>query len=252
MASIQLGSIVSDIRGSVAQVTYSRNQGGLFARERVTPSDPGSAAQVLARAAVTACSQYWSDTLTQGQRDDWKTYAGQYPRTDRWGNPKRVTGYLWFLAVNVAWYRTKEAIGWENPPSRAPLPQPAFTLVAHWCDNCDKLLAHVTLADTVNVYEGLQMYLSIGVAVNPGVTYYSGPWLTSGIDDYVPGWQLGLTAERAEAANKVGDRLWARIRQQDETTGAISHWYQDDSIIETHSLPGAGNPSGTAVTEGTF
>jgi len=252
VAVIRLGSIVSDIRGSVGDETFSRNQGGLFVRERVTPTDPGSAAQVLARAAVTACSQYWSGTLSQAQRDAWDTYAGQFPIPDRWGQPKHTSGYVWFLRVNIGWYRTKEALGWANPPSRPPMPQAPFTAVLDSDCEEEELHAHITLASTVDVYTGLQMYLSIGEPVNPGVAYYSAPYLTSGIDSYEPGWNLGLTAKRAIGCDEIGNRAWARVRQQDLTTGAIGRWTYDNAIILTHSEIGAGNPAGQPVTEMTY
>ena len=252
MAGIRLGSIVSDIRGSIGAETFSRNQGGLFVRERVTPADPSSAAQVLARAAVTACSQYWSGTLSEPQRDAWRSYAGANPIPDRWGQPKFTSGYVWFLRVNVGWYRTKEAIGFPAPPTTPPLSQPTFTLEAQWEDAPDLLHFHLELSGNPAPYPGLGLHLSAGIPVNPGVAFYAGPWLTVDIDEYIPGWFLNLDYHTDEHVNVIGQRLWARARFQDTVTGAVGTWFQANAIITSHSLPGAGNPTGTPIASGTW
>ncbi|HUW33205.1 MAG TPA: hypothetical protein VM223_16475, partial [Planctomycetota bacterium] len=85
MAGIQLGSIVSDIRGSVGTETYSRGQGGLYVKARSGPTGEPTAKQIQSTDATTALSQAWSDTLTEAQRETWRTYAAQFPKANRWG-----------------------------------------------------------------------------------------------------------------------------------------------------------------------
>ena len=104
MALINLGSIVADIRGSVGDETYSRNQGGAYVRARSGPSAPPNANQLNITASMTALSQAWSGTLTEANRNTWHEYAEQFPRPNRWGKRVLSNGYTRFVSINFPRY----------------------------------------------------------------------------------------------------------------------------------------------------
>lgn len=80
MARITLGSVVNGISGSIDQMVYSTWKGINYIRSKAkTAGNFQSAAQQLVRTRQTECSKYWSDTLTQVQRDAWTTYASGLP-----------------------------------------------------------------------------------------------------------------------------------------------------------------------------
>ncbi len=92
--------VYSQASGSIAGLTYSRNRGGLYTRSRVTPSNPQTAAQMVARGATSAVSTTWS-TLTQDQRNQWELYAASVPLVDRLGAQIQVSGINMFVRSNV-------------------------------------------------------------------------------------------------------------------------------------------------------
>lgn len=130
MASVKPSSLISDVSGSVGDVTFGRNQGGLFVRERVSPAQPPSDERDARQAAITAISQAWSGTLTETQRSTWRTYSRRHPLPDRFGRPKTPSGICHFIKCNVQRYRDESAITATSAPDSPPPPMPAFTAAA--------------------------------------------------------------------------------------------------------------------------
>jgi len=130
MATVKLGSVVSDIRGSIGDETYGRNQGGIFVRARVDPAQPSSTARDATQAAMTALSQAWSGTLSEAQRSTWRTYAQAFTLPDRYGRPKSLGAICHFVRSNAQRYRTDSAITAELAPAQPPLPMPSFGFTA--------------------------------------------------------------------------------------------------------------------------
>jgi len=80
MARITLGSIVNSIKGSIGEMVYSTWKGISYIRRKATTSQNAqSSDQEHVRIRLTECAKYWYDTLTQGQRDGWETYAASIP-----------------------------------------------------------------------------------------------------------------------------------------------------------------------------
>lgn len=70
-----LSQIATVIRGSVGGITYTANQfHAIIMRARVSPVQPNTTAQQLARLALSTAQGTWL-TLTQVVRDAWETYS---------------------------------------------------------------------------------------------------------------------------------------------------------------------------------
>lgn len=92
MASIKLGSIVSDIRGSIGGTVFSRNGGGAYAKQRTKPTDPNTSGQQLMRAITSSMYAAWA-ALTAAVRTDWGTYASNVTLVNRLGDVINVSAY---------------------------------------------------------------------------------------------------------------------------------------------------------------
>ena len=100
MALIKLGPLVADIRGSIGGTVFARNRGGAYARNRTTPLNPQSAAQVAVRAAFGVLSNNWTTVLTQDERDAWDAWAGQVPVPNAFGEDRFLSGINAYVAGN--------------------------------------------------------------------------------------------------------------------------------------------------------
>lgn len=102
MAKIKWSGIgIVDGRGKINGTVLSKNRGGAYARVKVTPSNPQSAAQMFVRSNLAFLAQKWR-TLTQQNRDTWSGAVSNYTRTDVFGDIKTPTGYNLFMRINTA------------------------------------------------------------------------------------------------------------------------------------------------------
>ena len=67
---IKWGALVVDGRGKIGGQVASKNRSGAYMRNKVTPTNPQTAAQSAVRAILAAASQAWSG-LTEAQRAAW-------------------------------------------------------------------------------------------------------------------------------------------------------------------------------------
>lgn len=100
-ALIQLGGGVTAISGSIGGTTFARSQAGAYARQKTKPINPKSSTQMARRANVAWLSTYWSKTLTEQQRTDWRAYATGTTWTNKLGNTININGLAAFLRLNV-------------------------------------------------------------------------------------------------------------------------------------------------------
>lgn len=101
MAKVMYGGGVSQMSGSQAGTVHSRNRGGFYTRNRVSPLNPNSATQVMVRSQISDLSTQWSTVLTQAQRDAWTALAAAFPTTDVLGQVIVLTGLQMFVRQNT-------------------------------------------------------------------------------------------------------------------------------------------------------
>lgn len=77
-----------------SQLTYSTIKGDIYARAKVTPTNPRSVDQQLVRARVSEITKNW-DNLTRAQQKAWELYARQYLLpSDKTNTGAGLSGYL--------------------------------------------------------------------------------------------------------------------------------------------------------------
>lgn len=110
MAQVIFGGGVAEARGSVGGVTFSRNRGGAYMRNRSIPTDPGTVQQVAVRTFMATLSNVWVNTLTAAQRALWDAYADAVHLPNSLGQPRNVGGLGMFCRTNVPclqWGKTR-------------------------------------------------------------------------------------------------------------------------------------------------
>lgn len=229
MATARLGSVVSDIRGKIGDEVYGRNQGGIFIRERVDPTQTASNERNLRQAAITAISRHWSGTLTELQRSDWRRYAATWPLPDRWGRPRCQSGFNHFLRSNVQHYRITDSVRFDTPPSEGPAHPPTFGLSASSATN----LLSFSIPPGTYPTPPTQLWLFAyqGHVVNPGKQYYSSPWRYSDFNVRQPTyWIKDPWTMPSHWTLVQGQRVFARMLAV-LAAGETSHAFQTSAII---------------------
>lgn len=168
MATVRYSSVVSDIRGSINGTTYSRNRGGAYAKVRVTPVNPRTAAQTRVRTNFRVLSQAWR-ALGAYYQASWAAAAPSYIIYNRLGDPTNPSGAQLYHRVNF--YRLNTGLSvTATPPAVDTLPTTTFlTFVA----DTSGMTPVLTLSWTGVGSAGSHFQVNLTYVTSAGVTYVS-------------------------------------------------------------------------------
>lgn len=222
MAVIDTGSIVNDIRGSVGNETYGRNQGGLYVRARAGPAGQPTQEQIKVTDAMSAVSAHWSSQLTAQQRADWRSYAHQHPRPNRWGQPSLTNGYTRFIAANIRPHIAAQAIPYEDAPDGPPLHLALYEITADAGTDNITVTAQPLNYDIPDRTTQVSAYW--GDAVGAGVNFYGSPWTYAGANFFIPfvGWVFDPWVMNHPDDLLVDERVFLKFVLTETVTGAMS------------------------------
>lgn len=128
MAVIKAGALIADIRGKVGTNVFSRNQGGAIVRDLGTWAQPDTDAQTECRNTLEDLAVAWSSTLTEAQREAWRTYAVTNPRPNRWGVRSLTNGYVTFIRHNFHSYLDTSALQFPTAPTAGGIHPPGLVI----------------------------------------------------------------------------------------------------------------------------
>ncbi len=100
MAKLLFGIGVADARNKLGGHVFSKNRNGAYVRQKVSPSQPRTPAQLVVRAAFGGFAKAWGTELTATQRAGWIALASSNPVPDQFGNPQVLTGLQFYQRVN--------------------------------------------------------------------------------------------------------------------------------------------------------
>lgn len=112
---IQLGDIVTDMRGKSGGMVYQKGKSGLIKRTKVTPVNPQSTAQQTQRGTFSSNSSAWNG-LTEAQRQSWLNGASEFPYSDIFGNRRTLSGNSLFVKLNTVLVNNGHGIVNSLPP----------------------------------------------------------------------------------------------------------------------------------------
>lgn len=212
-----LSQVYTAVSGSIGGVTYSRNRSGMYTRGRATPVNPNTIRQQVVRSSMASLVVYWAETLTSPQRAAWADYADNTPVTDSLGQSQTLTGQQMFLRTNIVALQVGGSII-SAAPTNFDFGQPVT-------DVTSIVVAGGTCTTTFSVGGGGTSdtgtkIMQIGVAQNPGRTFFKGPYqqafaapFASGVTTIAVPRTLANAAEWLAAYQPdVGDYLPVRLR----------------------------------------
>lgn len=100
MARVTYGSGVTKFAGSIGGVTFQKNASGQIAKLRSNPTVNPTALQAAYQTNFAQLISFWS-SLSQANKDTWDAFAVANQHTTPWGDLKYLSGYQWFLSINL-------------------------------------------------------------------------------------------------------------------------------------------------------
>lgn len=99
MAKVKFSALISEMRNKLNGSVFSKNRGGNYLRNKVTPVNPQSIAQTAKRSAFGALSSMFR-TLGAAGVAAWNEAAPSFPYVDIFGDTKTLSGLQLFVKLN--------------------------------------------------------------------------------------------------------------------------------------------------------
>jgi hypothetical protein len=123
MAKVTFGPLVTEARGKVGDVVFSRTRGGAISRAAPVRVDPYTTIQTDYQDIFKAGALRWNANLTDDQRKRWREFSQLYPRTDQLAQGYAPSGQCRHAGSNAVAYRYGGGF-LDDPPANLDCPQP--------------------------------------------------------------------------------------------------------------------------------
>lgn len=100
MAKVKFSALISEMRNKLNGSVFSKNRGGNYLRNKVTPVNPQTARQTLVRSRLAGLASGFR-ALTAAQIASWNSAVGNFPYTDIFGDVKQLSGLQLYEKLNL-------------------------------------------------------------------------------------------------------------------------------------------------------
>jgi hypothetical protein len=167
MGKVTYSSAVSEIRGNVGSLCYSRTRGGAVVRARLSRVAGWSNLQNDVRDYAANVGVRWNATLTDAGRRAWNSAASTLSRHNQLKQAVSLTGQQYYFKVNFPYHWIWEEF-FDAPPSiLTPNPIPTLAIDAATATPQSLLLNFNRTPDADEAF-----YVRVTNPMNPGVTSY--------------------------------------------------------------------------------
>lgn len=171
---IKLGSNIADARGKLNGHVFSKNRYGNYVRNKVTPVNPQSVAQMAIRNRLAGISSAWA-ALTAAQRAAWNSAVGSYAKTNIFGDLINPTGFQLHQVLNNNLLICGEAVITAPPVPEAVAAFTSMTVAAAAGAGTMTL----TYAPAIAATEKVKVYATPGVS--PGISFVKSEYRLIGV-----------------------------------------------------------------------
>lgn len=236
---IQWGMMMTDGRGKLGGQVASKNRAGAYVRTKVTPSNPQTESQSVARSILAVLSKNWSSRLTDEQRTAWveASASGEWNKTDVFGNSRKPSGFNLYVGMNSLQQVT------DSDPLRIP-PAKAEFLVARTFTIAAIATEPGTLQGLLDIEAGTpqantKLQVQATAPVSAGKNYVKNLFRDIVVIQSVPSGSttLDLGSPYEEKFGLIsgneGKQIFVRVRQVVE--GQATPWVTASAIIEAET-----------------
>lgn len=168
MAIIKFGQIIAEARGSLAGTVFSRNTAGSYMRQKISPVQPQTPAQLGVRALLATVSQAWRGILP-AQRLAWVTVAETYTNINVFGDNVPLTGFGLFVKLNRDLQTIGNAIIADPPLQSAVVGFDSLTLVVDNTEPVDDDKVQINFSPAVPADQQAVVYMT--APLSPGINF---------------------------------------------------------------------------------
>jgi hypothetical protein len=208
--------VYSAASGSIAGVVYSRSAQGMYTRARAVPVNPNSTRQQIMRMYLDTAVTFWTETLTEPERESWRVYAANVAMTDRLGASMFLSGQQqWTRSATMWLLKGGDLADIATAPAIFDTGDPG-TLILLGALTTGVITLGIAGAPAWAADADAAIFGFVGNPQNPSVNFYKGPFRFMGV---IPGNATPITSAAFDADNAtppvalaVGQRIWVRVR----------------------------------------
>jgi hypothetical protein len=230
---IKWGALVVDGRGKIGGQVASKNRAGAYMRNKVTPVNPQTTAQLTARNRLTTFSQGWRG-LTQAQRDAWIAAVSDFSRTDIFGDLKNPTGFNLYQRLN----NNLVTVG-ASALTSPPLVESVGEVVANSLTAEDSTVAEslsLTLSDDVPANTAIKVFAT--APQSPGKNFVKSEYRFIGYQAAATATPIDLLTDyqaKYGSTGTAGQKIFVKIQAVNTNTGQVGTPSEVSDIVEASS-----------------
>lgn len=225
MAKVKFSALVSEMRNKLNGSVFSKNRGGNYLRNKVTPVNPNTSRQTAVRSALAGFASGFR-ALTAAQIAAWNAAVSSFPYTDIFGDVKTLSGIQLYIKLNMN-LTTAGQSAISSPPAPVgvdPLTSAAAAAAAGGAKT-------FTFAATP-VPAGHTLIIECTPSVSPGRTFVKNQYrFIKAVAAAATSPQTITTEYNAKFGDVVtGEKVFMRGYLVNNTTGEVSLSLSDDAI----------------------
>jgi hypothetical protein len=223
---IKWGALMVDGRGKIGGQVASKNRGGAYMRNKVTPVNPQTTYQTSIRSAFTVISQTWR-TLTAAERLSFNSAVGNFSKTDIFGDIKNPSGANLHERLNLNLFNIGQPYITSAPPlGSAPITF-EFTMTAN------STTGAVTISSAMSIPAGFTALVSLTTPQSAGRSFIKNQYrvVTTFTNTTTFPINIGTAYAARLGALSSGSLLGCKIKVIDNATGVNGQSYSATTII---------------------
>jgi len=230
---IKWGALVVDGRGKIGGQVASKNRAGAYMRNKVTPVNPQTSAQLSARNRLTTYAQGWRG-LTQAQRDAWNAAVSDFARTDIFGDLKNPTGFNLYNRLN----NNLVLVG-QSAITSPPLPASVGEVVASSLTAEDGTVAEslsLALGDDVPANTAIKVFAT--APQSPGKSFVKSEYRFIGYEPAAESTPIDILSNYQAvfgSTGEAGQKIFVKVQAVNTNTGQTGTPSEVSDIVEASS-----------------
>ncbi len=228
MAKVKFSALISEMRNKLNGSVFARNRGGNYLRTKVTPTNPQTQSQVLARARLASFAQGWR-SLTEAQRESWRSVVSQWATTDVFGDVVNPSGNALYVRLNIN-ISLAGGTTITTPPS--PVGAEALTELSVGADHTDQSMSVAFAPATVPADHA--MIIESTPMLSPGISNANSQFRI--ISTLAPAASspatVGVNQVAKFGAIVEGQKVFVRAKFIRRDTGEVSQALVASAIVE--------------------
>ncbi len=229
MAKFIPGAAVSEIRGKLGGIVFTRTRYGAIARQFVKPVVSTTEYATNAKARLGAATQAWQG-LTGAQKLAWTEFAAGRPVIGALGEQQILTGHVAYVGIRTRMALAGVALLTDPPVGTPPLPLTSLTLTA------DIGAGDVEVAFTATPTGATeQLWIWACAVSSSGINYITNllRYITTSPGATASPYVFQAPLEARIGALQVGMTMHVLVSVFDNATGLISAPLRDRVLVTT-------------------